>query len=50
MKYKLTFPKTKKKVAKAYKPTPMPDFREMYDYLMATCGKKNFTNLTQQLI
>jgi hypothetical protein len=39
MKYKLTFPKAKKKVAKAYKPAPMPDFREMYDYLMSTCGK-----------
>lgn len=31
IKYKLTFPKVKKKVAKAYKPAPLPDFREMYD-------------------
>src|SRR5687767_13563449 len=39
LKYKLMNPKAKKKVAKTYKPTPIPDFREMYDHLMAHYGR-----------
>lgn len=39
-KYKNTFPKTKKKaVQKAYRPMAMPEFREMFDHLMNTCGR-----------
>ncbi|KAI6234968.1 hypothetical protein M3Y95_00002000 [Aphelenchoides besseyi] len=40
-KYKLHFPKAKKKVSKSYKPPPMPDFREMFDHLLSTCSRKD---------
>ncbi|KAI6220083.1 hypothetical protein M3Y99_01619900 [Aphelenchoides fujianensis] len=33
-KYKVNFPKAKKKVTKTYKPPPMPDFREMFEHLL----------------
>uniref|UniRef100_A0A1I7RV02 SANT domain-containing protein n=1 Tax=Bursaphelenchus xylophilus TaxID=6326 RepID=A0A1I7RV02_BURXY len=46
MKYKMFFPKNKKKPNKLAKPIPMPEFREMFDHLMDTCTKRDiFTHI-----